>query len=58
MKSSKQKKANIEKEIERLNKTTIKPTEAVNKFLEKAGTSKIDVGIKLAELIKKTRIKL
>ena len=52
----KQKKANIEKEIERLNKTTIKPTEAVNKFLEKAGTSKIDVGIKLAELLKRPEL--
>ena len=52
----KQKKANIEKEIERLNKTTIKPTETVNKFLEKAGTSKIDVGIKLAELLKRPEL--
>ena len=52
----KKKKENIEKEIERLNKTTIKPTEKVNKFLEEIGTSKIEVGVKLAELLKRPEL--
>ena len=52
----KKKKVNIEKEIERLNKTTIKPTEKVNKFLEEIGTSKIEVGVKLAELLKRPEL--
>ena len=52
----KKKKANIEKEIERLNKTTIKPTEKVNEFLKEIGTSKIEVGIKLAELLKRPEL--
>ncbi len=52
----KKKKENIEKEIERLNKTTIKPTEKVNKFLEEIRTSKIEVGVKLAELLKRPEL--
>ena len=52
----KKKKANIEKEIERLNKTTIKPTEKVNEFLKEIGTSKIEVGVKLAELLKRPEL--
>lgn len=50
------KKENIEKEIERLNKKTIKPTEEVNKFLEEHNSSKIAVGIKLSELLKRTEL--
>lgn len=55
-KDFKTKKQNIEKEIERLKKTTIKPTEEVNKFLEENNSSKIEVGIKLAELLKRTEL--
>ena len=50
------KKENIEKEIERLKTTTIKPSEKVNKFLEEHNSSKIDVGVKLAELLKRTEL--
>ena len=50
------KKENIEKEIERLKKTTVKPTEEVNKFLEKCGTAKLTTGYKLSELLKRTEI--
>ena len=50
------KKEKIEKEIERLNKTTVKPTEKVNKFLEENKTSTISNGVKLADLLKRTEI--
>ena len=50
------KKHNIEKEIERLRKTTIKPTNEVNEILEKNNSSKIEVGVKLAELLKRTEL--
>ena len=42
--------------LERLNKTTIKPTEKVNEFLKEIGTSKIEVGVKLAELLKRPEL--
>ena len=50
------KKANIEKEIERLKSTIVKPTEKVNNFLEKRGTTKLSTGSKLSELLKRTEI--
>ena len=50
------KKANIEKEIERLRNTTIKPTEEVNKLLKEHGTTEINGGVKLADLIKRTEL--
>ena len=50
------KKQNIEKEIERLKSTTIRPTEKVNNFLEKHNTSKLSTGSKLSELLKRTEI--
>ena len=50
------KRKNIEKEIERLKKLTIKPTEAVNKILEENGSSTINVGVKLADLLKRTEL--
>lgn len=52
-----QKKENIQKEIERLRKTTIKPTEEVNKFLKVHNSSELSNGIKLIELLKRTEIK-
>ena len=51
-----EKKENITKEIERLNKTTIKPTEKVNEFLQKNGSSIISNGVKIAELLKRTEL--
>ena len=50
------KRANIEKEIERLKTKTIKPTEKVNKLLEKYGASTINNGTKLSELLKRTEL--
>ena len=50
------KKANIESEIERIKKKTIKPTEEVNKFLREHNSSEISVGVKLAELLKRTEL--
>jgi len=51
-----QKVEKIETEISRLEKTTIKPTEDVNKFLTSKGTNKIASGVKLIELLKRTEI--
>ena len=48
------KKKNIEKEIERIEKVIIKPTKEVNEFLERKGSSKINNGIKLPELLKRS----
>lgn len=51
-----QKKENIEKEVERLKSTIIRPTEKVNEFLESIGTSRLSTGSKLAELLKRTEV--
>ena len=50
------KKQKIEKEIERLKKTTIKPNNQVNEFLLRHNTSTISNGIKLADLLKRGEI--
>ena len=50
------KKKNIEKEIQRLKETTVKPTEEVNKFLTEQGTSILTTGSKLSEILKRTEI--
>jgi len=50
------KKHNIEKEIDRIKKLTIKPTDKVNEFLDKYGSSRISAGIKLADLLKRTEL--
>ena len=52
-----QKKANIEKEIERLRQTVVKPTEKVNEFLKEKGTTPLSTGSKLSELLKRTEIR-
>lgn len=51
-----QKKKKIEEEKARLEKTIVKPTEEVNKFLREVGTSELTTGSKLAELLKRTEI--
>ncbi|MBR3697069.1 MAG: tRNA uridine-5-carboxymethylaminomethyl(34) synthesis enzyme MnmG [Clostridia bacterium] len=51
-----EKKQNIVKEIQRLKDTNIKPSEKINKFLVSRGTSEINCGIKLSELLKRTEI--
>ncbi len=50
------KKENIEKEIERLQKLIVKPEEKVNKLLKKAGTSVLTTGTKMSELLKRTEL--
>ncbi len=50
------KKEEIYKEIERLKNTIIKPTKKVNELLEKNGTSALNGGIKLSELLKRTEL--
>ena len=50
------KRDSIAKEIERLRQTTIKPTEKVNKFLEKNNSSILSGGIKLVDLLKRTEL--
>lgn len=51
------KKENIMNEIERLKSSTIKPTVEVNEFLSKHNSSNINVGVKLADLLKRTEMK-
>ena len=50
------KKENIEKEIERLETTNIKPNEETNSFLKKYNTTEINAGVKLSELLKRTEL--
>ena len=50
------KKQNIEKEIERLKNTIIKPTKEVNDFLLKFNTTPLTTGIKLADLLKRPEL--
>ena len=50
------KKENIEKEIKRLKETIVKPTEKVNRFLEKHGTTRLQTGSKMSELLKRTEL--
>ena len=51
-----EKRRQIEKEIDRVEKTVIKPTEKVNEFLEKNNSSKISSGVKLADLLRRTEL--
>ena len=50
------KKENIANEIERLKKVNIKPSEKVNKFLEEHNSARIEHGIKLIELLKRSEL--
>ena len=50
------KKANIEKEIDRLKNEVVKPTDKVNKFLEEHGTTPLNTGSKMSELLKRTEL--
>lgn len=50
------KKEMIEKEIERLRNTVIKPSEKVNKVLEKYNSSLLSTGTKLSELLKRSEL--
>ncbi len=50
------KKENIEKEIERLKSTVVKPTKEVNELLVKYETSELNNGTKMSELLKRTEL--
>ncbi|MEZ0537087.1 tRNA uridine-5-carboxymethylaminomethyl(34) synthesis enzyme MnmG [Caldicellulosiruptoraceae bacterium PP1] len=50
------KKEQIQREIERLKNTNISPSEKVNKFLERYGSSPIQTGVKLSDLLKRTEL--
>ena len=50
------KKENIEKEIQRLKQTIVKPTDKVNKFLVEHGTTPLQTGSKMSELLKRTEL--
>ena len=50
------KKKKIEKEIERIKTTTVKPTAEVNEFLKKYNTSTISNGVKLADLLRRSEL--
>ena len=51
-----EKKQEIEAEKKRLEETVVKPTEKVNEFLKKQGTSELTTGSKLSELLKRAEI--
>lgn len=46
----------IEEEIERVKHTNIKPSEKVNEILRNAGTTEIDTGFKLVDLVRRTEL--
>lgn len=46
----------IDHEIHRLKRTSIPPSDALNKLLEKRGTATVSTGIRLSELIKRPQI--
>ena len=50
------KKENIEKEIKRLKETIVKPTDKVNNFLIEHGTTRLQTGSKMSELLKRTEL--
>ena len=51
-----EKKEKIEKEIERLKNTVVKPTDEVNRILIENNTTPINTGTKMSELIKRTEL--
>ena len=51
-----EKQEQIKTEIERLKTTNIKPTDELNSFLVKYGTTPVTAGVKLAELLKRTEM--
>ena len=50
------KKENIEKEIQRLKNTIVKPTQDINELLINCGTSPLTTGTKMSELLKRTEL--
>ena len=52
----KQKKEMIQREINRLKEKTVRPTDRINKILINHGTTPLETGIKMSELLKRTEI--
>lgn len=50
------KKKQIENEIERINKVNVPPSETLKKILEEKGSSPVNTGIKLSELIRRPEL--
>jgi len=50
------KKENIEKEVERLKNTIVRPTKEVNTLLKENNTTELSTGTKMAELLKRTEL--
>ncbi|MCD4721837.1 MAG: tRNA uridine-5-carboxymethylaminomethyl(34) synthesis enzyme MnmG, partial [Desulfobacula sp.] len=48
--------AQTQKEIQRIKKTIVKPTQAVNDFLQANGTNQISNGVKLEQLLKRAEL--
>lgn len=46
----------IQREVERMRRTTISPTPRLNEILEEAGTSPVATGVKLAELLRRPQL--
>ena len=51
-----EKKANIEREIERINSVNIPPSKEINEYLEENGSQTLSTGIKLSELIRRPEL--
>jgi len=51
-----EKRAEIEKEIKRVEKTTVSPSDEINAFLVSQGSTTISTGIKLAELLRRPEL--
>ncbi len=51
-----EKKSKIEEEIERIKNVKVSPNTHNNEILEKLGSSKLEVGMKLADLLKRTEL--
>ena len=47
---------NINKEIERVKKTNIKPSVELNEILKNAGTTEVTTGFKLVDLVRRTEL--
>ena len=56
LKELQERKAQIEKEIQRVKRVVIKPTAAVNEYLQQRGTKPIRDGIHLEQLLKRTQL--
>ena len=48
--------AQTQKEIQRIKKTIVKPTQLVNDFLQAKGTNQITTGVKLEQLLKRAQL--